>query len=107
MSKEIHFLHVFLMVLVSLFLITMFFLLLFWLLILPDSILDVKLCEIGMSSTLQDGDSNLVCFANDDMDKLNVGRNIKCECFFATSRGYELIGRGITSRRFIVGEGRR
>jgi len=47
---------------------------------LLDHKYDVKQCEKYMEKNYQK-DNILDCFANEDFNNINFGRNINCECF--------------------------
>lgn len=70
----------------------------YYFVLLPfDSVYDVHLCEIGMTSL-----TNTVknCWANEDYNKFNLGHDIKCTCFYEEPNKY--IGTMLIKKEFTI-----
>ena len=85
---------------VSLILIILLFFVIRFLLSIPDHCLDVYLCKKAVSPQLSLTDELDRCFANDDWNKLNFGKNIHCSCYYTGD--YTPTFRGTMSKQFII-----
>lgn len=64
---------------------------------------DIKYCEAGAKLLINESYSGLSCYAVGDMNKINFGKNIDCDCFYKTWN--DVLGRdGTESVEFIYGE---